>query len=349
MDTLYAVTTFSANTAYDYKVCASDGISTVDCPSRQISTLITANPDVAAEDSEGMTFSVDHDFGAWMPVLEGLTGRFDSYSITVNNAITSAGTQSVMWNDYVGGTLLTDNYEYYDAEGISGDGTAAGNPVGTGTSATCPAGATYVKRLGVYDSVYVIRSCANGRADYVGASTVNVGQVEVVGWDLFLDYGMDVPSWGMIGEGTLNFFMDYSNMEEYNTDAFVGSSRIVNNINFSGTPQWRYNFGVNYSFDKYYVSLITRTIGDYFLDSEAETVGGELTGGIVTAGDKQDVYSTMDLQLGADLGSMGKVTFGILNLDDEDPLPDSGNNYDAYLGLYDNRGMTSYFKWRLNF
>jgi len=36
-------------------------------------------------------------------------------------------------------------------------------------------------------------------------------------------------------------------------------------------------------------------------------------------------------------------------LDDEDPLPDSGNNYDAYLGLYDNRGMTSYFKWRLNF
>ena len=39
---------------------------------------------------------------------------------------------------------------------------------------------TYVKRLGVYDSVYVIRSCANGRA--IGASTVNVGQVEVVGW-----------------------------------------------------------------------------------------------------------------------------------------------------------------------
>ena len=349
MDTLYAVTTFSANTAYDYKVCASDGVSTVDCPSRQISTLITANPDVAAEDSEGMTFSVDMDLGAFTPVLDGLTARFDSYSITVNNAITSAGTQSVMWNDFVGGTLLTDNYEYYDAAGISGDGTAAGNPVGTGTSATCPAGATYVKRLGVYDSVYVIRSCANGRADYVGASTVNVGQVEVVGMDLFLDYTMDVPSFGMVGEGTLNFFFDYSNMEEYNTDAFVGSSRVVNNIGFSGTPQERYNFGVNYSFDNYYVSLITRTIGDYYLDSDAETVGGELTGGIVTAGDKQDVYSTMDLQLGADLGSMGKVTFGILNLDDEDPLPDSGNNYDAYLSLYDNRGMTSYFKWRLNF
>ena len=131
-----------------------------------------------------------------MPALEGLTARFDSYNITVNNAIVSAGTQSVMWNDFLGGTLLTDNYEYYDAEGISGDGTAAGNPVGTGGSATCPEGATYVKRLGVNDSVYVIRSCANGRVDYVGASTVNVGMIEVIGYDLFLDYTMDIPNWG---------------------------------------------------------------------------------------------------------------------------------------------------------
>ena len=99
---------------------------------------------------------------------------------------------------------------------------AAGNPVGTGGSATCPEGATYVKRLGVNDSVYVIRSCANGRVDYVGASTVNVGMIEVIGYDLFLDYTMDIPNWG-VGEGTMNFFMDYSDMGDYNTDAFVGS------------------------------------------------------------------------------------------------------------------------------
>ena len=63
-----------------------------------------------------------------------------------------------------------------------GDGTAAGNPVGTGGSATCPEGATYVKRLGVNDSVYVIRSCANGRVDYVGASSVTlIGPGEAAG------------------------------------------------------------------------------------------------------------------------------------------------------------------------
>jgi hypothetical protein len=46
---------------------------------------------------------------------------------------------------------------------------------------------------------------------------------------------------------------------------------------------------------------------------------------------------------------MGKVTFGILNLEDVDPLPDGTGNYETYIGLYDNRGMTSYFRWRLNF
>lgn len=347
MSTLYAVTTFGAVTAYDYKACAATGVSTVDCPSRQISTLTTANEQVEAETSETFTFSVEHDFG-WIPALEGLTARFDSYNITVNNAITGAGTQSVMWNDFVGGSLLTNNYEYYDADGVSGDGTAAGNPIGTGSTEACPEGATYVKRLGSVDSVYVIRSCANGRVDYVGGSTVNIGSIEVIGMDLFLDYTMDVPNWG-VGEGTMNFFMDYSDMGEWNSDAFVGSARKVNNIGFSGLPGVRYNYGINYSFDKYYVSLINRVIGDFRFSEEPETENGELTGGIVKAGGTQDEYSTLDLQLGADLGSMGKVTFGILNLDDVDPLPDGTGNYETYIGLYDNRGMTSYFRWRLNF
>ena len=347
MSTLYAVTTFSANSAYDYKACASQGISTLDCPSRQISTLDAANNAVEAETSESFTFSIEHDFG-WMPALEGLRARFDTYEITVNNAIVNAGTQSIMWNDFIGGTLLTDNYEYYDADGVSGDGTAAGNPLGTGTSATCPEGATYVKRLGVSESIYAIRSCLNGRTDYVGTSTVNIGMLQHIGYDLFLDYTMEVPNWGA-GEGTLDFFMDYSDMGEANSDAFIGSVKQVNNIGFSGFPGVRYNYGVNYSFDKYYVSLINRVIGDFKLSEEPEVVDGELTGGIVKAGNSQDEYSTLDLQLGADLGSLGKVTFGILNLDDVDPLPDQTGNYETYIGLYDNRGMTSYFRWRLNF
>ena len=178
MDTLYGVTTFSANTAYDYKACAAAGQGTTDCPSKQISTLIVANSQLGAEESEGITLSLSHDFGSWNSALEGLTARFDYYDIEIKGAIVSAGTQSVMWTDFIGGSLLTNNVEFYDAAGVAGDGSAAGNPVGSGTVGdACPAGATYYKRLGVSDSIYSIRSCANGRIDYVGASYANAGSV----------------------------------------------------------------------------------------------------------------------------------------------------------------------------
>ena len=145
--------------------------------------------------------------------------------------------------------------------------------------------------------------------------------IEVIGYDLFLELHNGYSKLGCRRRNN-ELLHGYSDMGDYNTDAFVGSSRQVNNIGFSGLPGVRYNYGLNYSFDKYYVSLINRVIGDFRFSSEAEVVGGELTGGIVKAGGTQDEYSTLDLQLGADLGSMGKVTFGILNLDDVDQLPD---------------------------
>ena len=344
MDTLYGVTTFSANTAKDYKACAASGLNTTNCPSKQISTLIVANSALSAESSEGLTFSVEHDFGSWNEVLDGLVARFDFYNIEISDAIVSAGTGSVMWNDFLGGGLLTNNYEFFNAAGIAGDGTAAGAPVGSGTSATCPAGATYVKRKGVSDSIYTIRSCANGRIDYVGASYANVGVIEVEGWDLFVDYTRE------IGGGDATFFLDYSNMDEYNTDAFVGSSRQLNNIDFSGTPGQRHNLGIIYSHGRYMGSVIQRNIGDYRMSSSPEMVGGELTGGIVKAGGTQDKYDTIDIQLSADFDDWGRISVGALNVSDEDPLPDdTGQNYDAYTSLYDNRGRIVYVKWKIGF
>ena len=117
-----------------------------------------------------------------------------------------------MWNDFVGGTALSNNVTFFNADGIAGDGTAAGAPVGTGVVGdACPAGATYVRREGNDDSIYVIRSCANGRVDYVGAGFTNVGEIEVVGYDVFVNYTRDV------GPGVMNVSVDYTDMDEYNT------------------------------------------------------------------------------------------------------------------------------------
>ena len=344
MDTLYGVTTFSANTAKDYKACAAAGTSTIDCPSKQISTLIVANADLGAEESEGITMSLSHDFGSWNSALEGLQARFDYYDIEISGAIVSAGTQSVMWTDFIGGTLLTNQVEFFDAAGVSGDGSAAGAPVGSGSVGdACPSNATYYKRLGISPSIYTIRSCANGRIDYVGASYANAGSVAVKGYDIFVNYTRDV------GPGSMDISLDYSNMTDYLTDAYTGSSSQVNNIGFDGTPENRYNLSVGYKWGDFGVTLTNRHIGDYRQASEPESVGGELTGGLVKAGNTQDTYDTYDIQAYYNAGKWGKVTLGIQNMSDEDPLTDNGGqNYDAYTGLYDNRGKITYLKWKLD-
>ena len=266
MDDLYGATTFSANSVKDYAACAASGVASAKCPTKQVSTLIKANPNLGPETSESFTFSVEQDMGMLVDALDGLNVRFDYYEITINDAIASISTQDVMWNDFVGGSALSNNVTYYDSTGIGADGSAAGSPVGTGTvGGSCPAGAAYVKREGNDPAIYIIRGCANGRADYVGAGFTNVGQIEVIGHDLFVNYTRD------IGPGVMNVSLDYTNMDEYNTDSFTGSTQTTNNVGFPGLPQTRNNIGVSYAWDIYSVALTQRNIGDYKLSDEASS------------------------------------------------------------------------------
>jgi iron complex outermembrane receptor protein len=345
MDDLYGATTFSAVSVKDYAACAAGGVASAKCPTKQVSTLIKANPNLGPESSESFTFSVEQDMGMLVDALDGLNVRFDYYEITINDAIASISTQDVMWNDFVGGSALSNNVTYYDSTGIGADGSAAGSPVGTGTvGGSCPAGAAYVKREGNDPAIYIIRGCANGRADYVGAGFTNVGQIEVIGHDLFVNYTRD------IGPGVMNISLDYTNMDEYNTDSFTGSTQTTNNVGFPGLPQTRNNIGVSYAWDIYSVALTQRNIGDYKLSDEAELDGaGNPTGGKVAVGDNQDEYSVLDLQITADLGKYGVVTYGMLNAEDKDPLPDNVLNYETYLGLYSNQGLITYMKWNIAF
>ena len=346
MDNLYGATTFSANTVYDYKACAATGVSPADCPSKQVSTLIKANPNLGAESSEGSTMSVEQDMGVLVDALDGLNIRFDYYEITVMDAISSVSTQDVMWNEYVGGSALSNTVNFYDSDGVGSDGSAAGNPVGTGTVGdACPAGATYYSTVGNDPAIYSTRSCANGRVDYVGAGFTNVGEIEVIGYDLFVGYMRDV------GPGTMSVQVDYTSMDEYNTDSFTGSNKKTNNVGFSGTPEMRNNITVGYAWDAYSVALTQRTIGgDYYLSSDAEVdAQGNPTGGIVKDGDIQDDYSALDLQIRADLGNYGVVTYGMFNVEDNDPLPGRNNNYETYLDLYGNSGLITYVKWNIKF
>jgi len=153
-----------------------------------------------------------------------------------------------------------------------------------------------------------------------------------------------------VGPGVMNISLDYTSMDEYNSDAFTGSSKQVNGIGFPGTPETRNNLSVSYSWDRYSVALTQRHIGDYRLNSEPELdSAGNGTGGIVKSGGTQEEYDALDLQINADLGKYGTVTYGIFNVEDTDPLPDRVQNYETYLSLYGNQGMISYLKWNVKF
>ena len=342
MDTLYGVTTFSANTATDYLACANAGISQSDCASKQVSTLITSNPNLGAETSESTVFSVAQDLGELTSVLENFTVRVDFYEIEMENLISSVSTQDVLYSDFTNGNLLTNNVEFYDATGLKGDGSAAGAPVGTGTlGSACPAGAAYFKRLGVSDSLYTIRSCANGRIDYVGASYANQGNYLVKGWDLFVDYSIE------LGGGDLDAYLDYSNVTDYGGAPFIGSNATQNNAGFNGLPETRFNLGLTYTWGDYSVGVTNRHIGDFAFNSDCAS---QEEGGLCTkAGPYQDKYDTIDIQARANFGKYGTISVGVINASDKDPLPDKGGvNYDSYTGLYDNRGKITYVRWKIS-
>tara|TARA_B100000427_G_scaffold286207_1_gene260081 strand:- start:2206 stop:3387 length:1182 start_codon:yes stop_codon:yes gene_type:complete len=342
MDTLYGVTTFSANTATDYLACANAGISQSDCASKQVSTLITSNPNLGAETSESTVFSVAQDLGELTSVLENLTVRVDFYEIEMENLISSVSTQDVLYSDFTNGNLLTNNVEFYDATGLKGDGSAAGAPVGTGTlGSACPAGAAYFKRLGTSDSLYTIRSCANGRIDYVGASYANQGNYLVKGWDIFVDYSIE------LGGGDLDAYLDYSNVTDYGGAPFIGSNATQNNAGFNGLPETRFNLGLTYTWGDYAIGVTNRHIGDFAFNSDCAS---QEAGGLCTkAGPYQDKYDTIDIQARANFGKYGTISVGIINASDKDPLPDKGGvNYDSYTGLYDNRGKITYVRWKIS-
>ena len=341
MDTLYGVTTFSANTATDYLACANAGISQSDCASKQVSTLITSNPNLAAETSDSTTFSISQDLGELTPALENVSVRLDWYNIEMADLISSVSTQDVLYSDFTNGNLLTNNYEYYASGGLTNDGSAAGAPVGTGTSSTCPANAAYYKRLGVSPALYTIRSCANGRIDYVGASYANQGKFEVEGYDFFVDYTVE------LGGGDLDLTLEYSHIRDYGGAPFIGSDAHQNNAGFNGAPQNRYNLIMNYTWGDYGIGVTNRHIGDFAFNSNCAS---SEEGGLCTkAGPYQDKYDTIDIQARADFGKYGMISVGVINASDKDPLPDKGGvNYDSYTGLYDNRGKITYVRWKIS-
>ena len=141
--------------------------------------------------------------------------------------------------------------------------------------------------------------------------------------------------------------MEYSHIEDYGGAPFIGSDAHQNNAGFNGLKQDRYNLILNYTWGDYGIGVTNRHIGDFAFNSNCAS---QEEGGLCTKeGPYQDKYDTIDIQARADFGKYGMITLGVINASDKDPLPDKGGvNYDAYTGLYDNRGKITYVRWKIS-
>ncbi len=111
LDQLYGPETFSAEDATDYYKCGLQNIAPGDCPSGQIDTYYSTNPDVDAETST--TFS----FGGNWEFIENWSIDLNYWMVEVEDTISQSGTQSILYAEAAGVVMNPSDGTYVDRVG----------------------------------------------------------------------------------------------------------------------------------------------------------------------------------------------------------------------------------------
>ena len=123
LDQLYAATTFSAETGFDYPFCVSNATAT--CNSRQIDTFISANKDLGPETSEYINFGVAYD------ITDSFAVKLDYFDLQIEDVISQRSNTNVI-SGIASGTL-TPNSTFYVKRAPSGADGKLGRTLEVGT------------------------------------------------------------------------------------------------------------------------------------------------------------------------------------------------------------------------
>jgi iron complex outermembrane receptor protein len=123
LDQLNAAESFSAESGKDYPFCGSTNLDS--CPTKQIDTYITPNPDLDAETSEYINLGV-----AW-DVIEEFSIKLDYFNLDIANAISQRSNTNVL-RGIANGALVPDD-NFYVERAPTTDGTL-GRVIKVGTS-----------------------------------------------------------------------------------------------------------------------------------------------------------------------------------------------------------------------
>lgn len=184
-----------------------------------------------------------------------------------------------------------------------------------------------------------VTSCAGGNSPPNCGLIIpfaNIATEEVAGVDVRAQYNIDTDSLG-----SFTTILELSRYLKYDFQPLAGE-RVEDLVEEDeGFPEFRSNLTVRWHKDDWSVNYIYHLIDGH---SDRPATSG-------TVNSRYGKWNSMDLNVTYFTPWGGEVSFGALNLTDEDPEPSSVGSYNAdiTLFLYDVNGRTPYFKYKHNF
>lgn len=186
--------------------------------------------------------------------------------------------------------------------------------------------------------IFDANNSLQGNAASISATAQNLSLRETSGLDLTVDYKYSTG----LGEMGTKFSLTY--VDKMVTQFDVTSAKLEN-ISIGALPEYRANIVQTLNSGDW-----NATVRVTYID---EVAGGFCSNSPCADNEYIDAYTTVNFNVGYDMGDMGRISFGVNNLFNEAPPEDpTQNNWPWFLnagGYYDARDMSGYVQYNLSF
>ena len=184
----------------------------------------------------------------------------------------------------------------------------------------------------------VIRDAASGLLLRVDSYYANASALETDGFDLHVSRELELRAGGSLTVGADATFIASYDLQDPQAGAIDGAGR-RNFANFgTSTPEWKANTFVQWQTDRHAINAFVRYI-DSYVDDEVDIGQGAAFYRPIDSQVTLDAQYTLTLQA----ARAPKLTFGAINLTDEDPpRVQTSGGYDSK--VHDPRGRMLYAK-----
>ena len=301
LDSLGMSTSFSADSAIDRVQAANAGVA---ARSQQKKVFRLANPDLGPETGEYVNFGI-----VWN-ITDDLSLVVDAYELTLENQETLISAGDLLLAEWAG---VLSNITEPTARIDRNPYVAGSSAVDDGTGMCQYGQAARVPCLGSLKEIY--------------APMANAGGFEISGFDIALDYNYETDNWG-----TFRPMLDLTMVSEYLAEDYFGGP-MVDLVGRNGLPEIRANVTLAWGkgdWNAYYQYE--------YIDSMYENSSFDVATLTSSASGSLKSHGLQNIQVSYTSASETTVTVGIRNLNDKDPVIDSGYEWNSY--LYDIYGRT---------